>query len=44
MLAGSLERAIKGQKKALKRSDLCLVTLYSPSVGFSVGAANTKYP
>lgn len=39
VLADSLERAAKGQKEALKRGDLCLVTPYSPSAGFSVGAA-----
>lgn len=39
VLADSLERAAKSQKEALKRGDLCLVTPYSPSAGFSVGAA-----
>ena len=39
VLADSLERAVKRQKDALKRGDLCLVTPYSPSAGFSVGAA-----
>lgn len=39
VLADSLERAAKGQKEALSRGDLCLVTPYSPSAGFSVGAA-----
>ena len=39
VLADSLERAVKGQKEALSRGDLCLVTPYSPSAGFSVGAA-----
>ncbi|MFN3742538.1 MAG: DNA-processing protein DprA [Anaerolineales bacterium] len=39
VLADSLTRAVKGQKEALKRGDLCLVTPYHPSAGFSVGAA-----
>jgi predicted Rossmann fold nucleotide-binding protein DprA/Smf involved in DNA uptake len=39
VLADSLERAAKSQKEALRRGDLCLVTPYSPSAGFSVGAA-----
>ncbi len=39
VLADSLARAAKGQKEALSRGDLCLVTPYSPSAGFSVGAA-----
>jgi predicted Rossmann fold nucleotide-binding protein DprA/Smf involved in DNA uptake len=39
VLADSLERAVKGQKEALSRGDLCLVTPYSPTAGFSVGAA-----
>jgi predicted Rossmann fold nucleotide-binding protein DprA/Smf involved in DNA uptake len=39
VLADSLERAVKGQKEALSRGDLCLVTPYSPNAGFSVGAA-----
>ena len=39
VLADSLERAVRGPKEALKRGDLCLVTPYSPSAGFSVGAA-----
>lgn len=39
VLADSLERAVRGQKDALKRGDLCLVTPYSPNAGFSVGAA-----
>jgi predicted Rossmann fold nucleotide-binding protein DprA/Smf involved in DNA uptake len=39
VLADSLERAVRGQKNALARGDLCLVTPYSPSAGFSVGAA-----
>lgn len=39
VLADSLERAIRGQKEALSRGDLCLVTPYSPNAGFSVGAA-----
>lgn len=39
VLADSLERAAKSQKGALSRGDLCLVTPYSPSAGFSVGAA-----
>ncbi len=39
VLADSLERAVRGPKEALRRGDLCLVTPYSPSAGFSVGAA-----
>lgn len=39
VLADSLTRAVKSRKEALKRGDLCLVTPYSPSAGFSVGAA-----
>ena len=39
VLADSLTRAVKSQKEALKKGDLCLVTPYSPSAGFSVGAA-----
>jgi predicted Rossmann fold nucleotide-binding protein DprA/Smf involved in DNA uptake len=39
VLADSLEKQVKGQKEALRRGDLCLVTPYSPSAGFSVGAA-----
>jgi predicted Rossmann fold nucleotide-binding protein DprA/Smf involved in DNA uptake len=39
VLADSLERAVRGQKEALSRGDLCLVTPYSPNAGFSVGAA-----
>lgn len=39
VLADSLTRAVKSQKEALKRGDLCLVTPYSPNAGFSVGAA-----
>ncbi|MBM3153231.1 MAG: DNA-processing protein DprA [Chloroflexi bacterium] len=39
VLADSLERAVRGQKDALRRGDLCLVTPYSPNAGFSVGAA-----
>jgi predicted Rossmann fold nucleotide-binding protein DprA/Smf involved in DNA uptake len=39
VLADSLERAVKSRKDALSRGDLCLVTPYSPSAGFSVGAA-----
>jgi predicted Rossmann fold nucleotide-binding protein DprA/Smf involved in DNA uptake len=39
VLADSLERAVRGQKEALRRGDLCLVTPYSPNAGFSVGAA-----
>ena len=39
VLADSLTRAAKSQKDALSRGDLCLVTPYSPSAGFSVGAA-----
>lgn len=39
VLADSLARAAKSQKEALSRGDLCLVTPYSPSAGFSVGAA-----
>jgi predicted Rossmann fold nucleotide-binding protein DprA/Smf involved in DNA uptake len=39
VLADSLTRAAKSQKEALRRGDLCLVTPYSPSAGFSVGAA-----
>lgn len=39
VLADSLTRAVKSSKEALSRGDLCLVTPYSPSAGFSVGAA-----
>ncbi len=39
VLADSLEKQVKVQKEALSRGDLCLVTPYSPSAGFSVGAA-----
>ncbi|MBI5841142.1 MAG: DNA-protecting protein DprA [Chloroflexi bacterium] len=39
VLADSLERAVRGQKEALSRGDLCLITPYSPNAGFSVGAA-----
>ncbi len=39
VLADSLERAVRGQKEALRRGDLCLVTPYSSNAGFSVGAA-----
>ena len=39
VLADSLERAVRGQKEALRRGDLCLVMPYSPNAGFSVGAA-----
>lgn len=39
VLADNLERQARVQKEALRRGDLCLVTPYSPNVGFSVGAA-----
>ncbi|MDQ3007493.1 MAG: DNA-processing protein DprA [Chloroflexota bacterium] len=39
VLADNLERAVKSRKEALSRGDLCLVTPYSPSAGFSVGSA-----
>jgi len=39
VVADSLEKQVKVQKEALSRGDLCLVTPYSPSAGFSVGAA-----
>ena len=39
VLADSLTRAVRSRKEALSRGDLCLVTPYSPSAGFSVGAA-----
>ena len=39
VLADSLERQVKVQKEALSRGDLCLVTPYNPSAGFSVGSA-----
>ena len=39
VLADSLERAVRGQKEALSRGDLCLVTPYAPNAGFFVGAA-----
>lgn len=41
ILADSLERAIRvsSQRTALQRGDLCLVTIYHPNAGFSVGAA-----
>jgi hypothetical protein len=38
MLADFLENQVKVQKEALIRSDLCLVTPYSPNMRFSVGA------
>jgi len=38
MLADFLENQVKVQKEALIRSDLCMVALYSPNMGFSVGA------
>jgi DNA processing protein len=39
VLADSLEKTIRARQDALRRGDLCLVTPYSPSAGFSVGAA-----
>ena len=39
ILADSLEKAVRSRETALRRSDLCLVTPYSPNAGFSVGAA-----
>lgn len=39
VLADNLERAVKSRKEELSRRDLCLVTPYSPSAGFSVGSA-----
>jgi predicted Rossmann fold nucleotide-binding protein DprA/Smf involved in DNA uptake len=39
VLADGLERAVRIQKDALGRGDLCLVTPYNPNSGFSVGAA-----
>ncbi len=39
VLADSLERTVRSRNEALKRGDLCLVTPYSSSAGFSVGAA-----
>lgn len=39
VLADSLEKAVRNRQEALRRGDLCLVTPYSPSAGFSVGAA-----
>lgn len=39
VLADSLERTVRSRKEALSRGDLCLVTPYNPSAGFSVGAA-----
>ena len=38
MLADFLEKQVKVQKEALSRRDICMVTSYSPSMGFSVGA------
>jgi hypothetical protein len=38
MLADFLENQFKVQKEALIRSDLCMVALYSPNMGFPVGA------
>lgn len=40
----SMERVAKHRKEELKRGDLCLVTPYSPNVGFSVGAAMGPQP
>ena len=41
ILAHSLEKEIRKpeNREALQRADLCLATPYSPSAGFSVGAA-----
>lgn len=39
VLADSLEKTVRTRQDALRRGDLCLVTPYSPSAGFSVGAA-----
>jgi DNA processing protein len=39
VLADNLEKAVRGQKEALSRGDLCLVTPYTPNAGFSIGAA-----
>jgi predicted Rossmann fold nucleotide-binding protein DprA/Smf involved in DNA uptake len=39
VLADSLEKNVRTRQDALRRGDLCLVTPYSPSAGFSVGAA-----
>lgn len=39
VLADSLEKVVRTRQDALRRGDLCLVTPYSPSAGFSVGAA-----
>lgn len=39
VLADSLERAVKKNRDALSRGDLCLVTPYNPNAGFSIGAA-----
>jgi predicted Rossmann fold nucleotide-binding protein DprA/Smf involved in DNA uptake len=39
VLADGLEKAIRSRETILRRGDLCLVTPYSPSAGFSVGAA-----
>ena len=39
VLADSLEKVVRNYKDALQRGDLCLVTPYSPTAGFSVGAA-----
>ncbi len=39
VLADSLTKAVKSQKEALNRGDLCLLTPYHPNAGFSVGAA-----
>jgi len=39
VLADSLERAVRARKSKLQRGDLCLLTPYNPSSGFSVGAA-----
>ena len=39
VLADGLARAVKSQREALNRGNLCLVTPYGPNAGFSVGAA-----
>ncbi|MEJ2597827.1 MAG: DNA-processing protein DprA [Anaerolineales bacterium] len=39
VLANNLEKVVRTRREALQRGDLCFVTPYSPSAGFSVGAA-----
>jgi predicted Rossmann fold nucleotide-binding protein DprA/Smf involved in DNA uptake len=39
VLAHSLEKAVRPRKDSISQGNLCLVSSYSPSAGFSVGAA-----